>query len=280
MLYNTAHMRRWRSGQSHLTVNQAPHGFAGSNPARRTSKNTQILGIFAILAQMKIDERNLLTNTLFLGDRAEVFPKVKEEAEKYFKNIELFEIEKLNISVDDIRRMTSFVNRTSENTKIVMLSSFYWMDEAQNAMLKVLEETPANTFIYLFGLNEKNFLKTILSRVQKVHFKNTNRYLKAAGSVLALDPNERLEDKQVKKILALKTSDVNFDKNTESEKKDREAHILFLQALIDVLLEKGKDLEKNFLEKVLKITTIAEIEGGSPHLFIEWLLLSAPKIVV
>lgn len=30
-------MRRWRSGQSHLTVNQTTYVYAGSNPARRTN---------------------------------------------------------------------------------------------------------------------------------------------------------------------------------------------------------------------------------------------------
>jgi hypothetical protein len=32
--------RRWRSGQSHETVNFAPSGYAGSNPARRTTIRT------------------------------------------------------------------------------------------------------------------------------------------------------------------------------------------------------------------------------------------------
>lgn len=159
-----------------------------------------------------------------------------------------------------------------------MLSSFYWSDESQNAMLKVLEETPANTFIYLFGLSEKTFLKTILSRVQRNYFKNTNRYLQLAGEVLQLPPNERLEQKDVKKILGLKVVDFDFEKNKENEKKDREAHILLLSALIEFILENKEKLklEKTFLEKLLKISTLAEIEGGSPHLFIEWLLLTTP----
>ena len=31
-------MRRWQSGQLHLTVNQTPSGYVGSNPTRRTNK--------------------------------------------------------------------------------------------------------------------------------------------------------------------------------------------------------------------------------------------------
>lgn len=228
------------------------------------------------MQKSEIKKEYLEQNMLFLGDRSVLFEEIKKE----FANapeILLFEIEKLNISVDDIRRMISFAGKGSEGKKIILLSSFYWADEAQNAMLKVLEETPANTFIFIFGLSEKNFLPTILSRVQKIKFKNTNRYLDTAKEVLELPPNSRLENKQVKKILSLKTVDYDFDKDKENEKKDREAHILFLYALLEVILN-SLPLNKKFLEQILQISTLAEIEGGSPHLFIEWLLLSASKI--
>ena len=38
--------RRWRSGQSHLAVNQAASAYAGSNPARRTNKKALEMGLF------------------------------------------------------------------------------------------------------------------------------------------------------------------------------------------------------------------------------------------
>lgn len=221
---------------------------------------------------------NLDLNTIFLGDRSITFNDIKQKVILNFFKIDLFEIEKLNISIDDVRRMISFANKTSEHVKVITLSSFYWSDEAQNAMLKVLEESPPNTHIYLFGLSEKNFLQTILSRTQKVCFKKSNRYAELAKEILSLEPNERLENKNVKKILALKTTDYNYEKSTENEKKDREAHILFLYALIDVIREDPRGSTKSFLEKILKISTLAEIEGGSPHLFIEWLLLTSPVI--
>jgi DNA polymerase III delta prime subunit len=217
-------------------------------------------------------------NIVILGDRGVLYVEVKEKACQFFASEDIFEIEKLNISVDDIRRMISFVGKGSESTKLIFLSSFYWADEAQNAMLKVLEETPHNTVIYLFGLNQKTFLPTVLSRVQKVSFHKVNRFLPIAKKTLEMERSERLESKDVKKILSLKAVDYNFEKNTEVEKKDREAHVLFLFALMDLLLENKDKLNKVFLGQILKISELAEIEGGSPHLFIEWLLLSAPKL--
>lgn len=237
-------------------------------------------------SELVIDEKFLKNNCIFLGDRKETFLAVKAKLQdrenilENFGEISLFEIEKMQISVDDVRRMIGFANRTSEERKIVMLSSFFWGPSSQNAMLKVLEETPPNTTIFLFGLNEKNFLSTVLSRVQRVHLKNSNRYLEIAREVLELDANERLENKHVKKILALKVVDYDYEKDIEKEKKDRESHILFLQALTQIILESRFEVSfsKNFLEKILKISTIAEIDGGSPHLFVEWLLLSTPQI--
>ena len=226
-----------------------------------------------------------------------VLEEVKEGLEKKlgeeFKKSLMFEIEKMQIGVDDIRRMKEFCYMTSEGIKFIFLSSFYWNSSSQNAMLKVLEETPTNTFIYLFGPAEKYFLPTVLSRVQKVHKKNSNRYLKEAKEILSLQPNERLENKIVKKVLGLKVVDVNYEKNTDNEKKDRESQIMFLFALVDVILQnrnisqgtplpKGVDTSKasdgGFLEKINIITQVADIEGGNPTLFIEWLLLSANTI--
>ncbi len=227
-----------------------------------------------------------MQNTVYFGDRKVVLGEVKKELDlelrmKFGYGLEgcaIFEIEKMQIGVDDIRRMKEFCYMTSEGVKYVFLSSFYWNASSQNAMLKVLEETPANTFIYLFGPAEKYFLPTVLSRVQKVHKKNSNRYKKEAEEILSLQPNERLENKIVKKILGLKVVDVNYEKDKENEKKDRESQIMFLFALIDVVVENKKKVEPEFLEKINIITQVADIEGGNPTLFIEWLLLSVNTI--
>ena len=38
-VYNMKSLRRWRSGQTHLTVNQATYVYGGSNPSLRTEKD-------------------------------------------------------------------------------------------------------------------------------------------------------------------------------------------------------------------------------------------------
>jgi DNA polymerase III delta prime subunit len=223
-------------------------------------------------------------NSVFFGDRKIVLEEFKNKLKNEFifeyENFSFYEIEKQIISVYDVRKAIEFANRTSEGKKIILLSSFYWKSESQNALLKVLEETPSNTFIFLFGHNKKTFLPTILSRTQKFNLESFNRFTKDARAVLALNQNSRLDTKQVKKILSLKVVDHNFEKDTENEKKDREAHILFLYAIIDTLLKEKESLKlsKEFIEKMQLAMDMAETEGGSPHLFIDWLLLASPVL--
>ena len=242
-----------------------------------------------------------LQNTVYFGDRRVVIEEVKKELDlelrmQYGYGLEgasVMEVDQMQIGVDGARAVKDFCYKTSENVKIIFLSSFYWNASFQNALLKLLEETPANTFIYLFGYSSKSFLPTVLSRVQKVQKKNTNRYLKEAKEILSLEPNDRPDHKIVKKVLALKVSDYSFKDDEEKEKKDRESQILFLYALVDVILNsnegipplKGADSERQRaagdVELVKKLATIAEladIDGGNPTLFIDWLLLAAPKI--
>lgn len=229
-----------------------------------------------------MDDLNLHTNTIHLGDRANILAQVKKEIYDSYgtDNVSTFEIEKLNLAVDDVRRMVSYLNKSSEETKFCLLSSFYWSDEVQNALLKVLEETPKNTHIHLFAWSDIYFLPTVLSRVQKRSLGGVNKYKDIALKVLKLPKNERLESKEVKKILSQKVVDINYEKDTENEKKDRESHILFLDALLRVIVDNkvSLGLKKEFLEKLTKVSSMLGIEGGSPHLFIEWLLLSTDEL--
>ncbi len=222
-------------------------------------------------------------NLVYLGDRKVLLEKAKKDLslESAGQSFDVFEIDKQQIAVYDIRQVISFAGKTSEKKKIIYLSSFIWSAEVQNAILKTLEETPKNTTIYLFGISEKNFLPTILSRVQKKQIKNSNRYLDFANEILSLNPNERLEHKGVKKLLALTVSDYDLKKDEEGgDKKDKESHVLFLEALIAIVLENKQKLKipQKMLEQILQTTTLADIQGGSPTLFISWALLTFPKV--
>lgn len=81
--------------------------------------------------------------------------------------------EKGTISINEIRRLNAFTNlKTPGNElirRIVLIEEAQNMTiEAQNALLKILEEPPADTLFLLSSSDDKKLLPTVLSRVQQL----------------------------------------------------------------------------------------------------------------
>lgn len=85
--------------------------------------------------------------------------------------------EKGSILVDDIRKMLNFLSLTPAESqyRIVMIDNADDMNKnASNALLKMLEEPPANSFIFLISNLPSSLLPTIRSRCIKIRFQNPN----------------------------------------------------------------------------------------------------------
>ena len=85
----------------------------------------------------------------------------------------LIEPEGNNIKIDQIRNMQRKVQEKPiiSNKKVYIINSADLMTkEAQNALLKTLEEPPEFVTIILVGENENEFLATIKSRCMILHF--------------------------------------------------------------------------------------------------------------
>jgi len=76
------------------------------------------------------------------------------------------------ITVDDIRAIDGFVRLSSATGwKVIIIDAADEMNlNAANAALKIIEEPPKNTVIFLIAHNERRLLPTILSRARKVNF--------------------------------------------------------------------------------------------------------------
>ena len=76
------------------------------------------------------------------------------------------------ITVDDIRAIDGFIRLSSATGwKVIIIDAADEMNlNAANAALKIIEEPPKNTVIFLIAHNERRLLPTILSRVRKVNF--------------------------------------------------------------------------------------------------------------
>lgn len=85
--------------------------------------------------------------------------------------------EGLNIKIDQIRQMQSKVSEApiiSQKKVYIIDDADLMTKEAQNCLLKTLEEPPEFVTIILIGSNESNFLSTIKSRCITIKFESLN----------------------------------------------------------------------------------------------------------
>lgn len=136
----------------------------------------------------------------------------------------------LSIGIEDIKELqkTLYLKPIkSINKACIIRDAHYLTTEAQNSMLKILEEPPAHTVILLTVDNKGSLLPTLLSRCQIIEIK----------SIIELPENERNEiQKQIIKLQSLTTIDSLV--LAENLSKNKEASIKWMENMITVLREK------------------------------------------
>jgi DNA polymerase III delta prime subunit len=254
------------------------------------------------------DKKLFLYNTLFLGNRKFLEETLEGEIKSFFedpfgenKKTIFYKLSSLQIKVDEIRNIKNFINQTFDGVKIILISSFIWSNEVQNALLKVLEDTPKDTYFYLISQNKYTILPTILSRVfvirnkniliedlnKKTKSKKEKNLFEIAKEILELQNNQRLEHKDIKKILSAKVKTIKITEDDEEEnvRKDLELQMEFIENLFEVFSLHFKDLSEHekkenlkYIKKFQEVEDLIKIEGISLNYFIEFLLLFLPKI--
>jgi len=128
-----------------------------------------------------------------------------------------------SVGIDEVRTVQSFASHPPIQSKekiILILDSHTLTQEAQNALLKILEEPPSYLKIILTASHLQNFTETLLSRCQIIRDLNSNQEnLKSTGilsQMLSLPLPARL--------------------NLITEIKTKEAAISYCQTLINDVL--------------------------------------------
>jgi DNA polymerase III delta prime subunit len=236
---------------------------------------------------MTIDKKYFLQNSIFIGNRKNLEDQIEKEVQKFFedpfgqdKKVLFYKISELQIKINKIREIKNWSNKSFDGVKVIIISSFIWSEEVQNALLKLLEDTPKDTYIYLISQNKYSFLSTLLSRVFVCKFESFDAYLKMTKEVLSLDINERLDNKNVKKILSAKVKSNTEDDEDDTIRKDLEMQLEFFEAIVSILKVeyREKKVDVKTINKIQEIENIIKTEGISTHYFIEFALLSIPKL--
>jgi len=177
-----------------------------------------------------------------------VIAKEKEKREEYIKDyaqqhaINAFDITRVekeldtksttkSIGIETIKLMQKNLYlkpMKSENKLIVLEDAQLLTPEAQNALLKVLEEPPAHTHIILGTETKEALLPTILSRCQIIELKTEEKKL-----------SEKTREELTSFVASLPELSVGERfKRAEQLAKDKEKAIEWIENLILILREK------------------------------------------
>lgn len=186
---------------------------------------------------------------LFLGERAEVDKKIDSLGLKLLGNPDVFIVDKESIGIDDARLLSErALEKAFGDEKFFILKIQRITNEAQNALLKTLEDPTPGTHFVLSAKEAGIFLPTLLSRLQ----------IERVGG--------ELEDSEAKKFLKK-----GIKQRLDYAKKFSASLPDFLDSLLLELRKKGVSLKQ--LDEVMGFRNYARDNSVQARLILEHLAL-------
>lgn len=148
----------------------------------------------------------------------------------------------------------------SGNTKVYLLMANSITSEAQNALLKVLEEPPRGTYIFIVIENLGNILPTFLSRIRVFDLRDSKGESNARKNDVARNAEMFLKS-GIKSRLATIVSLAKDESKIEMKNLIRD--------LEEIAYHRGFD-QKN-MKNILTAKIFATSRGSSPKMLLEWL---------
>jgi DNA polymerase III gamma/tau subunit len=195
------------------------------------------------------------------------------EIKKTHSYEETFWVETATLGIDDVRLQISKTDFNTEASRLVVFSFYHITLEAQNALLKYLEEPPKNTTILLLTSASTVFLPTVLSRVAVCDFVNDNQIEENADLFLKTEPVHRMSLAFVKKMLLAKTE------NTDAI--DKESIHIFIDSVIELCsktdITKLTALDRKLLQNSISLVSRLKQNGASAKQILEYISLALYK---
>lgn len=191
----------------------------------------------------------------------------RKEAEKIFKDLEIhkFDITILEyekaVGIQNVREIQQkiYLKPLKSEVRIILIDATTGITiEAQNALLKTLEEAPDATLIIVQVLNAEEILPTILSRCKVIELSSKK---------------ENVDTSRALKILNSEDGIGNRLKLAQDLSKDKNEALDFLESLI---IDLRKDLVLNYkaVKSVQKFHTVIKTTNVNLRLALENLFLS------
>ncbi|MCF7898828.1 MAG: hypothetical protein K9L31_02670, partial [Candidatus Pacebacteria bacterium] len=145
--------------------------------------------------------------------------------------------------------------------------------EAQNALLKILEEPRPNVRFILLTSNRANLIGTVLSRVYILNERTkNNELLNEAEKFLSTPFNLRM------KLPYIIDNISRIEKINGKERKDKEAIRIFVLALVTTLQKSKSDTK--YIEETLEVASYVPDPSSSGKALMEYLSLLLPQTTI
>ena len=196
------------------------------------------------------------------------------ELSDFSKNVDIMVIKmekgSKSIGIADIREAILFLQQkpfSLKNKFLLVFDAEKLTVQAQNALLKTLEEPPSYVTILLSSKLQNSLLETVISRCRQVQIKTKKS--KKEVSV------------HLKRVLKMSLGE-RLDEAYEISKEEKENIINTLEIWIEeerdnMLKAKIKQKHANNIKKIIKIKDNLEKTNVNPRLSLETLLLSLSK---
>lgn len=209
------------------------------------------------------------------GEKSLIIPELCLSLEKKFDvtvrgNPDFVMCEYESFGIDEARRVKEMQSRKNIGLKkqIIVLAFSFISHQAQNSLLKVLEEPASNTFFFIIVPNSGIFLPTVLSRVCVISFKSIPE--EGGISVEAfLSSKSPVRMKMLQKVV---------------EEKDKPSAILLTEGLMQSLhksFSKESHLSRegaSVLADIEKCRSYLYDSGSSVKMILEHLALTIPRV--
>lgn len=183
------------------------------------------------------------------------------------------------LSVDEARSIGDFARQAplTGDKKAIILSADRLFHEAQNAFLKLFEEPPEGTYLFLIVASEGMILPTLRSRMQPLPGMQEETMSKIAAEFLSA--TKAKQGKIVEDILSrAKSSDDEEKRNARTDARLLGAGLM--RAAYEVQQKKGSPELAAFLEDLDRFMPILYESSAPLKPIFEHLMITLPKDLV
>lgn len=195
-------------------------------------------------------------------------------ATRLFKELELVShahrfFDQTVLDIATARSIITWANTPYNEEKIAVISFHTIGLEAQNALLKILEEPRGGVRFILVTSNISSIIETVLSRVLLVQDKQDNEVLEEGKLFLSTNSANRIKLPYIIDTLS---------RVDEEGRKDRESVRIFILSLATIMMCAPSN--NNYVQKILEVASYASDPSASGKALLEYLSLLLPQTKV